>query len=123
MACLKRAAYRGSSAAADALGEIYSGGLGISANPELAYAWSEVGAVEGNSGAELRRSELLDELTASQWRTALLKADTILMAVKLPDWNTGPIRGSQKKSSHPGEAVQRFIHQKLTTCPPWRRPS
>lgn len=123
IACLKRAAYSGNSAGADALSQIYAGGFGVPTNPELAYAWSEVAAVEGNIGAKLRRTELLYDLSASQLRAALRKADAILMAIKLPDWNTGPIRGSQKKQSHPGEAVERFIHRKLTACPPWRHPS
>jgi hypothetical protein len=45
LACLKRAAQRGDSAAAEALGAIYSEGIMVPTDLELAYAWSEAAAV------------------------------------------------------------------------------
>jgi TPR repeat protein len=48
---LEHAAYKGNPKAAMLLSEIYSRGLGTAADLAKAYAWSEVGAVEGNSVA------------------------------------------------------------------------
>ena len=79
---LTRAADRGNAEAAMLLGKVYHRGLGTAVNPEKAYAWLEVSAIEGNSVARRARNQLLYSLNAGEQRAALTLGQDLLKSIK-----------------------------------------
>jgi TPR repeat protein len=71
---LEKSAYQGDAHAAMLLGQIYRIGIGLTAQPTEAYAWSEVGALEGNALAKRERDAALRKLSAADQIAAIARA-------------------------------------------------
>jgi hypothetical protein len=79
---LEAAAYKGNAKAAIQLSKIYGLGLDTAVDLPKAYAWAEVGAVEGNSVARRMRNQLLRSISATDLRAGLAQADTIFGSIR-----------------------------------------
>jgi TPR repeat protein len=79
---LERAAYHGDPRAAMLLGQMYRLGLGMSADPIEAYAWSEVASLEGSVFAKRERDASLGKLDADKQQEAVARATKILAQIK-----------------------------------------
>ena len=79
---LEQAAYHGNARAAMLLGQMYRVGLGVTADPKEAYAWSEVARIEGNAFAEHERDASLSDLNSEDRQAAIARAGDILKEIK-----------------------------------------
>ncbi len=79
---LEQAAYYGDPRAAMLLGQIYRLGLGTSADPIEAYAWSEVASLEGSVFAKRERDASLGKLDTDKQQEAVVRAAQILEQIK-----------------------------------------
>jgi TPR repeat protein len=75
---LEQAAYHGDPRAAMLLGQMYRLGLGMSADPIEAYAWSEVASLEGSVFAKRERDASLGKLDTDKQQEAVARATQIL---------------------------------------------
>jgi hypothetical protein len=64
------------------LGQMYRLGLGMSADPIEAYAWSEVASLEGSIFAKRERDASLGNLSADKQQEAVARASEILKEIK-----------------------------------------
>ena len=80
--CLEQAAYHGDPRAAMLLGQMYRLGLGMSADPIEAYAWSEVASLEGSVFAKRERDASLGKLDTDKQQDAIARATQILEQIK-----------------------------------------
>jgi TPR repeat protein len=79
---LEKAAYHGAAGAAMLLGQMYRIGLGITADPKQAYAWSEVASIEGSAFAKQERDVSLRDLSVANQQAAVAQAHDILKIIK-----------------------------------------
>lgn len=79
---LEKAAYHGDVRAAMLLGQMYRVTIGAPANPMEAYAWSEVATVEGNAFAEHERDASFRDLSATDQKAAVARAQEILKTIR-----------------------------------------
>jgi hypothetical protein len=80
--CDAKAAYQGDPRAAMLLGQMYRVGIGMTADPTQAYAWSEVATLEGSAFAKRERDASFRDLSADDQKAAIARAREILKTVK-----------------------------------------
>jgi TPR repeat protein len=79
---LEKSAYQGNPRAAMLLGQMYRVGIGMTADPGAAYAWSEVATLEGSVFAKRERDASFRDLSADDQKAAITRAREILKTVK-----------------------------------------
>ena len=101
---LEKSAYQGDAHAAMLLGQMYRIGIGLTAQPTEAYAWSEVGALEGNALAKHERDADLRKLKAADQSAAIARAREILKTIKN---ETNPVKSQTSASNEDKKADPR----------------
>jgi hypothetical protein len=79
---LEKAAYHGDVRAAMLLGQMYRVGIGVTADPREAYAWSEVGTVEGSAFTKRERDASFRGLSVADQKAAVARAQEILKTIR-----------------------------------------